>query len=133
MLTQECCIVVAIDEFDRAMAFYITAFGSGEAEVEIEHVAYGEGEASSGASRIDLHIGGVVIALVSRAGLVSRSLNDEPVVLDVDDLCSATSAAWDAGATILAGNFDKTDGEPACRLRDPFGREWLLRQRRAAA
>lgn len=128
MLTQECSIEIGSDEVDRALAFYIKAFGSSEI-VAIEHVPVTDGERLSESSRVDLRIGDVVIALVLRPGVVTRSEDQEPLVLDVSDVSCAMRAAWDAGATIVAGNFDGAGGEPACQLRDPFGREWILRER----
>jgi uncharacterized glyoxalase superfamily protein PhnB len=35
-------------------------------------------------------------------------------------------AAADAGAVILREPADQSHGERQCRLRDPFGHEWLL-------
>lgn len=44
-------------------------------------------------------------------------------VADVDVLAQR---AVDAGGTVLSGPADQAHGERQCRLRDPFGHEWLL-------
>src|SRR5690606_39864678 len=46
--------------------------------------------------------------------------------LHVDDVDALARRAWDAGATILMAPADQAHGERQCRLRDPFGHEWLL-------
>ena len=46
--------------------------------------------------------------------------------LHVDDVDDLARRAADAGAVILIGPADQAHGERQCRLRDPFGHEWLL-------
>jgi PhnB protein len=46
--------------------------------------------------------------------------------LHVDNVDSLAKRAADAGATILMPPTDQPHGERQCRLRDPFGHEWLL-------
>lgn len=46
--------------------------------------------------------------------------------LHVDDVDVLARRAADAGAAILIGPVDQPHGERQCRLRDPFGHEWLL-------
>jgi uncharacterized glyoxalase superfamily protein PhnB len=46
--------------------------------------------------------------------------------LHVDDVDALAARAADAGATILLPPTDQPHGERQCRLRDPFGHEWLL-------
>jgi len=46
--------------------------------------------------------------------------------LHVDDVDAIARAAAPAGAVILSGPADHGHGERQCRLRDPFGHEWLL-------
>jgi len=48
--------------------------------------------------------------------------------LHVDDVDALARRAWDAGAMILREPTDEEHGERQCRLRDPFGHEWLLGQ-----
>ena len=48
--------------------------------------------------------------------------------LHVDDVDALARRAWDAGAMILREPADEEHGERQCRLRDPFGHEWLLGQ-----
>ncbi|HEX7242532.1 MAG TPA: VOC family protein [Longimicrobiaceae bacterium] len=46
--------------------------------------------------------------------------------LHVDDVDELAARAAAAGATILRPPADQAHGERQCRLRDPFGHEWLL-------
>jgi PhnB protein len=46
--------------------------------------------------------------------------------LHVDDVDRLAQRAERAGATILRGPADQGHGERQCRIRDPFGHEWLL-------
>lgn len=46
--------------------------------------------------------------------------------LHVDDVDSMARAAAEAGAAILLPPTDQAHGERQCRLRDPFGHQWLL-------
>lgn len=46
--------------------------------------------------------------------------------LHVDDVDALTDVAVDAGAEVLSPPTDQDHGERQCRLRDPFGHEWLL-------
>ena len=48
--------------------------------------------------------------------------------LHVDDVDALAPRAWDEGAMILREPSDEEHGERQCRLRDPFGHEWLLGQ-----
>jgi PhnB protein len=46
--------------------------------------------------------------------------------LHVDDVDAIAARAAEAGAVILRPPADQGHGERQCRLRDPFGHEWLL-------
>lgn len=46
--------------------------------------------------------------------------------LHVDDVDVLAARAVDAGAVIVFGPADQPHGERQCRLRDPWGHEWLL-------
>jgi PhnB protein len=46
--------------------------------------------------------------------------------LHVDDVDAIAERAAAAGATVLREPADQEHGERQCRLRDPFGHEWLL-------
>lgn len=46
--------------------------------------------------------------------------------LHVDNVDALAKQAVDAGATILMPPTDQPHGERQCRVRDPFGHEWLL-------
>jgi uncharacterized glyoxalase superfamily protein PhnB len=48
--------------------------------------------------------------------------------LHVDDLDELAARAVAAGATMVSEPRDEDHGERQCRLRDPFGHEWLLGQ-----
>lgn len=46
--------------------------------------------------------------------------------LHVDDVDAIAERAAEAGGTIVRGPADQDHGERQCRVRDPFGHEWLL-------
>lgn len=46
--------------------------------------------------------------------------------LHVDNVDAIAARASVSGSTILYGPADEPHGERQCRLRDPFGHEWLL-------
>jgi PhnB protein len=46
--------------------------------------------------------------------------------LHVDDVDALANHALAAGATMLSEPRDEAHGERQCRIRDPFGHEWLL-------
>jgi PhnB protein len=46
--------------------------------------------------------------------------------LHVDNVDAMAKQAVEAGATVLLEPTDQAHGERQCRLRDPFGHEWLL-------
>ena len=46
--------------------------------------------------------------------------------LHVDNVDAVAKQAVEAGATIIREPADQEHGERQCRLRDPFGHEWLL-------
>lgn len=46
--------------------------------------------------------------------------------LHVDDVDTLAQQAAEAGAVILMQPSDQPHGERQCRIRDPFGHEWLL-------
>ena len=46
--------------------------------------------------------------------------------LHVDDVDALAERAVRAGAAVVMGPEDKGHGERQCRIRDPFGHEWLL-------
>ncbi len=48
------------------------------------------------------------------------------VHLHVDDVDVLAGRAVEAGAVIVFGPEDQPHGERQCRLRDPWGHEWLL-------
>lgn len=48
--------------------------------------------------------------------------------LHVENVDALAKQAVEAGATVLIEPTDQPHGERQCRLRDPFGHEWLLGQ-----
>lgn len=48
------------------------------------------------------------------------------VHLHVDDVDRLAARALEAGATMVREPSDYSHGERQCRIRDPFGHEWLL-------
>jgi uncharacterized glyoxalase superfamily protein PhnB len=46
--------------------------------------------------------------------------------LHVDDVDRLAKRAMEAGATMVREPADEGHGERQCRIRDPFGHEWLL-------
>ena len=46
--------------------------------------------------------------------------------LHVDDVDVHAARAVEAGGTLVSGPADQGHGERQCRIRDPFGHEWLL-------
>ena len=48
--------------------------------------------------------------------------------LHVDDVDALAEVAVGAGATMVSEPKDYGHGERQCRIRDPFGHEWLLGQ-----
>jgi uncharacterized glyoxalase superfamily protein PhnB len=46
--------------------------------------------------------------------------------LHVDDVDRLARRAVEAGATLVRPPTDEAHGERQCRIRDPFGHEWLL-------
>lgn len=48
--------------------------------------------------------------------------------LHVDNVDELSRRAVEAGATMVMEPADQSHGERQCRIRDPFGHEWLLGQ-----
>jgi PhnB protein len=54
--------------------------------------------------------------------------NGSLIHLQVDDVDLLAAKATAAGATMISEPADQFYGERSCRLRDPFGHEWMLGQ-----
>ena len=52
--------------------------------------------------------------------------NGSCIHLHVDDADALARRAIEAGATMVSEPADQFYGERSCRIRDPFGHEWLL-------
>lgn len=80
----------------------------------------------------ELRLGPVTVMLADEhpeAGILSPLAfggTGTRIHLHVDDVDVLAARAVDAGAVILFGPEDQAHGERQCRLRDPWGHEWLL-------
>jgi len=108
----------------RAIEFYTHVFGA----VETLRLTDGQGRVG----HAELELGPVTLMLADEHpehGILSPLAHGGTgmrVHLHVDDVDALARRAWDAGATILMAPADQAHGERQCRLRDPFGHEWLL-------
>lgn len=109
-----------------AIEFYAKAFGARE-------LARFVTRATGAISHADLVIGGADVALTEEARRWNSdappSLGGSPVVLQlrVDDVDVAFARARDAGAETVFPLVEFC-GERMCRVRDPFGHLWILRE-----
>lgn len=108
----------------RAIAFYIEAFGASERFRLVEP--------SGRIGHAELQLGPAVLMLSDAYPEYGLVAPDEDTVLGasihlhVDDCDAAAARAEAAGARIVMPPADQFYGERACRLRDPFGHQWLL-------
>lgn len=108
----------------RAIAFYIEAFGATERFRLVEP--------SGRIGHAELQLGPAVLMLSDAYPEYGLVAPDEDTVLGasihlhVDDCDAAAARAEAAGARIVMPPADQFYGERACRLRDPFGHQWLL-------
>jgi PhnB protein len=118
--------LLAVRRAHDALAFYQRAFGANEI-VRYDNTALGT------VSHADLGIEGGVFSLTEEARAwgadAPPSLGGTPVVLQlfVADGDAALRRAVAAGAEVVFP-LQEFCGEIVCRLRDPFGHVWLLRQ-----
>lgn len=110
----------------RAIEFYTRAFGAVEKlRLPDEQGRVGHAELALGPITLmlaDEHPEHGILSPLAFGGTGMR------IHLHVDDVDALARRASDAGATILMAPADQTHGERQCRLRDPFGHEWLLGQ-----
>ena len=115
---------LCVDNVNAAIDFYSSAFGTRE--------IFRLTEPSGRIGHAELALGPVILMLADEFpeyGIRGpKAWGGTPVTmhLHVDDADAMTEQAVAAGATILFGPSDQFYGERACRLRDPFGHEWLL-------
>src|SRR5690606_5126542 len=108
----------------RAIEFYTRVFGA------VEKLRLTDRQGRVG--HAELELGPVTLMLADEHpeyGILSPLAfggTGARIHLHVDDVDVLARRAWDAGATILMAPADQVHGERQCRLRDPFGHEWLL-------
>lgn len=120
----EVFIYLCVDDAQAAINFYRTVFGA-EEQLRLT-------EPSGKIGHAELKLGPVIIML---AGEYPEYDIYSPkhyggtgvrIHLHVDDVDSLARRAVGAGAEMLREPSDKFHGERQCKLRDPFGHEWLL-------
>ncbi|HET7241250.1 MAG TPA: VOC family protein [Gemmatimonadales bacterium] len=112
---------------EAAMGFYRTVFGAQEifrmADAEKGRIGHAE-----------LRLGPMTIMLADEypeLGILSPLAHGgtgTTLHLHVDDVDALAADAVRAGATMVRAPADYDHGERQCRIRDPFGHEWLLGQ-----
>ena len=126
MLIHEVFIYLHVRNAAAAIRFYAEIFDAKEIlRIELPDGRVGHAE---------LRLGPMVIMLADEfpeRGVESPLAfggTGTTIHLHVDDVDALARNAWDAGATILREPTDEEHGERQCRIRDPFGHEWLLGQ-----
>lgn len=107
-----------------AIDFYATAFGA----VEEFRISGPDGTVA----HAELRFGPSLVMLADEFpehGIVSPETvggNGSRLHLHVENVDAIAERAVNAGAACLLEPVDQPHGERQCRLRDPFGHEWLL-------
>ena len=107
-----------------ALDFYVRVFGAEE--------TFRLAEPSGKVGHAELRFGPATLMVADEypeLGLLSPQAfggTGLRIHLHVDDVDALARRAVEAGATILMPPTDQGHGERQCRLRDPFGHEWLL-------
>lgn len=109
-----------------AIEFYGRVFGA----QELMRLAYPDGRIA----RAELKLGPVTLMLADEhpPGILSPLAfggTGSSIHLHVDDVDTLARRATAAGATMVMEPTDQSHGERQCRIRDPFGHEWLLGHR----
>lgn len=108
-----------------AIDFYRTVFGAEEIVRTPDPDGLRIGHA-------ELRLGPVIIMLADEypeLGILSPLAfggTGSTIHLHVDDVDALAERAVAAGATMVRPPTDYAHGERQCRIRDPFGHEWLL-------
>lgn len=107
-----------------AIDFYKRVFGA----QELMRLAYPDGRIA----HAELKLGPVTLMLADehpeygvRSPLAFGGTGSS-IHLHVDNVDRLARRAVEAGATIVVEPTDEGHGERQCRIRDPFGHEWLL-------
>jgi uncharacterized glyoxalase superfamily protein PhnB len=109
---------------DRAIAFYVAAFGATEKFRLVEP--------SGRVGHSELLFGGTTVMVSEEypeygiVGPRGGSSTGCRLHLHVDDADAMIERAVAAGATLVMAPQDQFYGERAGRVRDPFGHEWLI-------
>lgn len=120
----EVFIYLCVRGGEAALGFYTRVFGARE--------TFRLQEPPGRVSHAELQLGPATLMLADEHpehGILSPLAfggTGTTIHLHVDDVDDFARRAADAGAVILAGPADQAHGERQCRLRDPFGHEWLL-------
>lgn len=107
-----------------AIAFYTRAFGA--------HELLRITESNGRIGHAQLRLGPATLMLSDEypeLGLQSPQAfggSGSSIHLHVENVDVLAKQAVEAGATVLMEPIDQSHGERQCRLRDPFGHEWLL-------
>lgn len=107
-----------------AIEFYVRVFGAEE--------TFKLAEPSGRVAHAELRFGPATLMVADEypeAGILSPQAfggSGLRIHLHVDDVDALAERAVAAGATMVMAPADQAHGERQCRLRDPFGHEWLL-------
>lgn len=110
-----------------AIDFYSVAFGA----IEEFRITGPDGEVA----HAELRFGPTLVMIADEFpeyGILSPLSvggNGSRLHLHVENVDALARKAVDAGATYISEPVDEAHGERQCRLRDPFGHEWLLGHR----
>lgn len=115
-----------VDNGDAAIEFYREIFGAEETFRLPYKGRVGHAELQFGATKVMLADEFPDTGIRSPLAYGGSGVR---IHLHVDDVDAIAARARAAGATILYGPSDEPHGERQCRLRDPFGHEWLLGHR----
>lgn len=108
----------------RAIDFYTRAFGAVE--------SFRLSEPSGRIGHAELKLGPITLMLSEafpEFGLLAPTQGQvlgAAIHLHVDDCDSLAAHAVECGATMEMAPTDQFYGERSCRVRDPFGHQWLL-------
>jgi uncharacterized glyoxalase superfamily protein PhnB len=107
-----------------ALDFYARVFGAEE--------TFRLADASGRVGHAEMRFGPMTIMLADEhpelglLGPLAHGGTGTTLHLHVDDVDALAARAAEAGATLVRPPADHSHGERQCRLRDPFGHEWLL-------
>ena len=113
-----------VRDAQAAIAFYQQAFGATELFRLVEP--------SGRIGHVELQLGPSILMVADEfpeygmRGPQDDQFTGCTIHLHVDDADAMSQRAVAAGATMLMPPTDQFYGERSCRLRDPFGHNWLL-------